>query len=161
MTLALALLLAQENPEYRYWADCKPGSWVSMKIDSHQNGIRFEGEVKATLVSISAERAAVERQSKMRIGGRVVEETSREEVKARDDKSGKIRRESEAELEVAGRRLKCRLYELTQEKTQGVKMNVKWWASAEIPSGLARMEMVPEGADRALITITATGWEKK
>lgn len=160
MTLLLVLAL-QENPEYRYWADCKPGSWVSMKVDSHQNGIRFEGEVKATLASISAERAAVDRQSKMKIGPRVVEENSREEVKARDDKAGKILRESEAEIEVGGKALKCKVYELTQEKTKGVKMNVKWWASAEIPSGLARMEMVPEGAEKAIITITATAWEKK
>jgi hypothetical protein len=158
----LALVLAlQENPEYRYWADCKPGSWTSMKVDSHQNGLRFEGEVKARLISISPERATVERRSKMKIGERMVEETSREEVKARDDKAGKILREIDAELEVAGKTLKVKVYELVQEKTKVVKMNCKWWASAEIPSGLARMEMVPEGADKALITITATGWEKK
>jgi hypothetical protein len=160
MIVALVLAL-QENPEYRYWADFKPGSWTTMKIDSHQNGLRFEGEVKATLISISAERATVQRQSKMKIGERVVEETSREEVKARDDKAGKILRESDVDFEVAGKTLKCKLYELIQEKTKGVKMNVKWWASAEIPSGLARMEMVPEGAEKALITITATAWEKK
>lgn len=159
--IALLLLALQENPEYRYWSGCKPGSWVAMKVESHQDGIPFEGEVKATLVSISAERATVERGSKMRIGGRVVEETSREEVKARDEKAGKILRESEAELEVGGRRLGCRLYEMTQEKTQGVKMNVKWWASDAIPSGLARMEMTPVGAGKPLITITATSWEKK
>ena len=158
--IALLLLLAQENPEYRYWADFKPGTWVEMKIESHQNGLRFEGDVKATLVSISAERATVERRTRMKIGERVVEETSREEIRARDDKAGKILRESDAEIEVAGRRLPCKLYELTQEKTKGVKMNVKWWASKEIPSGLARMEMIPEGAEKALITIVATAWER-
>ena len=160
MILALVLAL-QENPEYRYWADCKPGSWATMKIDSHQNGMRFEGDVKATLISISAERATVDRVTRMKIGERMVEEPGREEIKARDDKAGKILKESDAVIEVAGKKLACRLYEMVQEKTKGVKMNVKWWASPEIPSGLARMEMIPEGADKALITITATAWEKK
>lgn len=159
-TLA-ALLLAQENPEYRYWSAFKPGAWVEMKIDSHQNGLRFEGDVKATLVSISPERAVVERRTRMKIGERGVEESSREEIRARDEKAGKILRELDAEIEVAGRKRPCKLYELTQEKTKGVKMNVKWWASEEIPSGLARMEMTPEGGDKALITIVATSWGVK
>jgi hypothetical protein len=155
-----ALLLQQPNPEYRYWAGCAPGAWSKMKISSNQNGMAFEGEVKATLVSISAERATVERTTRMKIGERTVEETSREEVKARDDKAGKILAESDAEIEIAGRKLPCRLYEMAQDQ-KGVKMKVKWWASADIPSGLARMEMVPEGADKAIITITAVAWEKK
>lgn len=158
MTALLASLLLQANPEYRYWADQKPGAWARMKISSHQDGMAFEGEVKATLVSISAERATVERTTKMKIGERNVEETSREEVKAGEDK--RVVRESDAELKIGERTLKCRLFEMKQDKGK-VKMDVKWWASSEIPGGLARLEMIPEGAEKAIITMTATAWEKK
>lgn len=152
---ALVLLLQAQNPEYRYWADRAPGAWSRMRITSAQGGIAFEGEVTATLVSISPERATVERTTKMKIGERTVEETSREEVKAAEAKT--ILRETDAERKVAGRTLACRLYEMKQDKGK-VRMDVKWWASAEIPGGLARLEMVPEGADKALITIEAVEW---
>jgi hypothetical protein len=150
-----ALLLQAQNPEYRYWADRAPGAWSRMNISSSQGGIAFEGEVKATLVSISAERATVERTTKMKIGERTVEETSREEVKAAEAKT--IVRESDAELKVGGRTLPCRLYEMKQDKGK-VRMDVKWWASSEIPGGLARLEMIPEGATQAIITIVAVEW---
>ena len=158
MIAIAASLLLQVNPEYRYWAECKPGAWAKMKISSQQDGMAFEGEVRATLVSISAERASVDRTTKMKIGERNVEETSREEVKAAEDK--RVIRESDAELKIGERTLKCRLYEMKQDKGK-VKMDVKWWASPEIPGGLARLEMIPEGAERAIITITATAWGAK
>ncbi len=155
MIAAAAALLLQANPEYRYWADCKPGAWAKMKITSQQSGMAFEGEVKATLVSLSAERATVQRTTKMKIGERNVEETSREEVKAGEDK--RVVRESDAELKIGERVLKCRLFEMKQDKGK-VKMDVKWWASPEIPGGLARLEMIPEGADQAIITLSAVEW---
>ena len=155
MSAAALALLLQVNPEYRYWAEQKPGAWVRMKISSHQDGMAFEGDVKAKLVSISGERATVERTTRMKIGARDVEETRREDVKAAEDK--KIVRESDVELKIGERTLKCRLIEMKQDQGK-VKMDVKWWASPEIPGGLARLEMIPEGAEKPIITMVAVEW---
>ena len=59
--------------------------------------------------------------------------------------------------DIGERTLACRLFEMKQDKGK-VRMDVKWWASPEIPGGLARLEMVPEGAEKAIITIVAVEW---
>lgn len=158
MSVLGLVLLLQQNPEFLRWAEHRPGAWSKMKITSQQDGLVFEGEVTAKLVSVSAERAVVERSTRMKIGDRTVEESSREEVKAAEPKQ--ILRESDADFKLGDRTLKCRLYEMKQDKGK-VRMDVKWWASPEIPGGLARLEMTPEGADKAIITIQAVEWGAK
>lgn len=161
-----ALLCAQEekveNPQYKAWASFKAGSWVKHKMVMDAGGRAMEIETTATLLEVTPEKLILEQKQKMDVGGRTMElPAKREEVAAKVEK-GKCKikvTEKQEELTVAGKTLKCTLWE-TEMEQGGDTMQGKSWVSPEIPGGTAQGEFSSPKLPKPM-KLTATGWEKK
>ena len=153
--LLLAALLPQEksNPQYEYWASCKPGSWVKNRMDMENQGQKFELESTTKLVEVTPEKVLVETAMKNAIPRKT-------EIKAADLQKGKTIVEKDEELTVAGKTLQCRYFEMESEGADKKKVIVKAWMSKEIPGGIAKSEVTSESIKTPIRTI-ALEWEKK
>lgn len=159
MILLVAALLAQdaENPDYRAWADLKPGSWVKLKILAGTS----EKEVVVRLVQATPEQVVVERTTRVKLGSRTVTEAPYlEAIPARKPRTGTVLREGEEDVEAGGRRLRAKTMELEQ-RDGGRVLRVKLWSSPEVPGGALKMEARPEGADRPELVLEAVEWQRK
>ena len=163
--LVLALAPGQEkigNPEYAAWASCKPGSWVKHKMEMEAGGRKTEMEMTTTLVEVTPEKVVVERKQTIAMAGRTIEVPAKKaDIPAQVEKGkGTVKvTETEEEVMVAGKTLKCKLAE-TEMEQDGQKMQGKSWFTLEIPGGMAKSEFSsPRLKDP--MKLTATGWEKK
>lgn len=130
------------NPAYRGWANCKPGSWVRWeRIDE---GRITEG--KETLISVCGSEATCvdETGTERKVPARVPPEMLPARI-----------REREEEIEIAGRRIRCRRQEW--ELGRGFAYAV-WW-SEDIPGGFTKSEVTgPHGVSPRK---TVIAWERK
>lgn len=161
--LVAALLVSlsaqdKENPEFQYWADHKPGSWVKLKMEMEAQGQKIVATSHHTLLEIGKDKAVVEQKTKVAVGGaEQPEEVEKEEIlKDKDKDPVKIEKEGEEEITVAGKKLKCRWIEGTQSEMR----KVKFWLSKEVPGGVVKAE-ASGGEIPGKMLITATAWEKK
>lgn len=157
--MAAALLLGivqSKNPEYDHWANCKAGSWVKLKVEAEQGGIKILMESTHKLLELTAEKAVVERKSKTTVGGQAQpEDTEKEDVPAGNDPNPtKIEKEGDEEIDVAGKKLKCHWIQGSQKEAK-----VKFWISKDVPGGVVKAELTAPNAP--LMKVTATEWEKK
>lgn len=153
-------LLAQQNPEYTYWARCQPGSWVKLRMKIDQAGQEILSEMTVKLMEVTKEKVVVERSGTATVGDRTVPvPADRDEVLA-EKKQEKIEDLGEKEITVAGKSLRCRLMKTVKEEG-GVTRTARVWVSEEIPGGVAKLEVVPEGAEKPVVTGEALSWEKK
>lgn len=163
--VALAALLAQEskdNPQYEYWKDCKPGSWVKTRLEVDQAGQKMEMTVTYTLVELTAEKAVIEQKGVMKAAGQERPVDRKEEVPAKKEKLAPYEKKGEEEIEAGGKKLKCQLILIAEQSGDGgAKVNTRMWVSKEIPGGMAKGEFTPEGAAKPAGTIVALAWEKK
>jgi hypothetical protein len=150
----------KDNPLFKYWTDCKAGSWVKMTMEIDQGGQKVETEQIQKLLEVAEDKVVLEVSGKMKMAaGEFPLPARKQDVKAKEpgDKV-KIEKEGDEEIEVAGKKLKCHWYELTIEV--GPKpMKMKAWMAKEIPGGLAKSEMSPEG--QKMMVMIAVEWEKK
>jgi hypothetical protein len=162
--LAAAVLAPQDkgNPQYDYWANCKPGSWVKNRMEMENQGQKIEYESVTRLLEVTPEKVVVESLLKMKTGDKTVDSPPRRsEIKASDKQQGKTVNEKDEEITVAGRTLQCRYYEVVTEAAEKKpKMTVKAWMSKEIPGGAAKSEVTSEQM-KGPIRTTALEWEKK
>jgi hypothetical protein len=152
-----------ENPQYKAWASFKPGSWVKHKTEMEgPGGQKVEMEMTATLVEVTPEKLVLDRKQTMTFGGRTMDlPVRKEEVEAKvDPAKTKIKQtEKEEEVTVAGKTLKCRVWESEMEQN-GQKMTGTAWISPEIPGGMAQGEFSSPQAPKPM-KMTAAAWEKK
>ena len=165
--LALAMLVlsavqAQDNPQYEYWAGCKPGSWVKHRMEFENQGKLMEYESVTRLLEVTPEKVVVETMRRLKTGDRSVDSPpQRSEIKAKEAPAGRTVSEKEDEVTVAGRTLKCRYYEVeTDSADKKSKTTVKSWMSKEIPGGAGKSE-VTSPQMKGPIRITALEWDKK
>ena len=162
LAAALALLGATQdadNPQFKYWSGCKPGSWVKMTMSMETAGQKVEGEMTYKLVELKGDLATVEVTGKSKVGAQEYPiPAQKQEIKAKEpaDKV-KIEKEGDEEIAVAGKKLKCHWFEFT---SKGSDKKNKAWMSMDIPGGMAKGEMALAGGDK-LMTLTAVEWEKK
>ena len=163
--VALAALLAQEpkdNPQYEYWKECKPGSWVKTRMEVDQAGQKMEMTVTYTLVELTAEKAVVEQKGTMKAAGQERPIDRKEDVPAKKVKLAPYEKKGEEEIEAGGKKLKCQVILIAEQSADGnAKVNAKMWVTKEIPGGMAKGEFTPEGAAKSAGTIVALEWEKK
>lgn len=155
--LLLALLFqAKGNPEYGWWSGFKVGSSVKIRVDLEQGGMKVVMEGTFTLLELTKDKAVIERKTKVTADGKAQpESTEKEDVSATEDKNPvKIEKEGDEEIEVAGKKLKCRWIQGTQDDAK-----VKFWISKDVPGGIVKAEMTPPGGGTA--KITAVSWERK
>jgi len=161
ISLLVALLLAQDtvdNPEYRGWAAFKPGSSVTFKI--YQDGADRDMAQKMTLKSFDERQAVVETEMTMMgkpLGKATVRRIAAKVAAADEPKRTK---EGEEEIDVAGKKLKCKCFEIEKAGAGGKKMTLKFWVNDDVPGMAVRCDVTTEGAATKGVMV-ATGWEKK
>jgi hypothetical protein len=160
MALLLCLALqAHDNLEWPYWKSMKVGSTATYKLDMTQGGQAMEGQMVRTLKEISAEKAVLEHKMKITVSGQTVEPPAEtEEVKPKEEKQEKITKEGTEEIEVAGKKLKCRYLE-TEKEEDGQKIVSKVWAHDSIPGGIAKADV--KMGEATTMKLTIVSWEKK
>ena len=162
--LAACWLVPQEkdNPQYEYWAGCKPGSWVKNRMEVDNQGQKIEADSTTRLVEVTAEKVVLETFMRTKSGDRSVDSPPRKsEIKAKEPQQGKTVNERDEEITISGKTLKCRYLEVeTEAVDKKPKMTVKAWMSKEIPGGVARSEVLSETLKGPIRTI-ALEWEKK
>ena len=150
-----------ENLQYKYWSNCKPGSWVKMRMEMEAGGQKVDSEITYKLLELKDDMVVIEATGKSKLGGQeILVPVQKQEIKAKEpaDKT-KIEKEGDEEIEVAGKKLKCHWYQFSN-KVGEAETKGKGWMSMDIPGGMAKGEMTPSGAVK-LITMTALEWEKK
>ena len=157
--LLAAVLLPQEvdNPEYGFWSACKKGSWVRVKMTIEQDGKKHEVEQTSTLVELTPGKAVVEQSGKTAEGKMP---TQKRTIAAKQARPDPVEKEGEEDVEVGGKRLPCRWIELRKEE-QGARVWAKIWTSPEVPGGVVKSEIKPEGKGVGTIRVLVEAWEKK
>ena len=143
LLLATSMFLAQDvvdNPQYKYWSTCKVGSWAKMKMDMDQGGQKIEGEMTYKLLEIKDEVVVVEVTGKSKFGGQEYPiPPQKQEIKAKESADKvKIQKEGDEEIEVAGKKMKCKWIE-TEMEINGQKTVSRIYTNEEIPGHTARM----------------------
>lgn len=163
MVLATLLLLTQDvNPRYEHWADCKVGSWVKVRMVLKTGQMDITTEVVTTLLEVTPEKVVVESNSTSKFGDREMKlPVQKEEVSKKPDpaKPMKPAGESEEEVTVAGKKLKCKVYDFEMEQG-GQTSKGKSWVTKAIPGGVAKSEFTSDKMP-APMKLEAVEWEKK
>lgn len=158
LTLALALQ-GHDNPEFPYWKNHKPGATAKYAIEMNQAGNAMKGEMSRVLLEVAADKCVVERKGKITVGDQTVDiPAEKEDVKAKEDKPEKILKESTEEIEVAGKKMKCRYLE-TEKEEEGGKTFAKVWANEEVPGGVVKADV--KMGDGSTLKLSIVSWEKK
>jgi len=163
---AACLLLAQgqekDNPEYGYWAGCKPGSWVKNRIEMENQGKKIEYESVTRLIEVTPDKVVLEILMKMNTGDRTIDSPpKRHEIKSKSVPQGKTVVERDEEISVSGKTIPCRYHEIeTEAAEKKPKLTIKAWMSKEIPGGAAKSEVLSEQMKGPIRTI-ALEWDKK
>jgi len=158
LAIALSLLVQDQidNPEFKGWASCKPGSSVTHK-SAGGTGPQG-GEQKTVLKSVNDTEAVLEVETI--INGKSLGKTMERKVPAKvpADKAPKDMKKGEEEIEVAGKKMKCTTMEFDTTTANGKTFHMKIWANDEIPGRSAKMEVSSENYKNTMI---ASSWEKK
>ena len=158
LLLAVALQ-AGDNPEFPYWKSMKPGSTAKYKLEMNQGGQAITGEMVRTLLEVAADKCVVERKGKMMVGDQTIDvPVEKEDVKAKEEKPEKILKDAFEEIEVAGKKMKCRYME-TEKEEEGGKTFAKVWAHEDVPGGVVRADV--KMGDGSALKLTILSWEKK
>jgi hypothetical protein len=167
------LMLCQdkiENPEYKAWAGCKPGTFTTVKQAFETAGIKSVIESTVTLVEIDKDKAVLETKSKATAppGGAGNPRTDKQTIPAKvakddlgkDSSKAKVK-EGDEEIEVGGKKVKCHWVETTAE-LRGSNLRHKIWHSPEVPGSMVKMEQEegPEGG-KVSTRIWVVAFEKK
>ena len=156
---AAAPVPLRQHRTFDWWSGHQAGSW-----SKHEGQLIVAGvgkiELTFTLQQVSDSRAVVETRE-IRTSPRGVREPESVESKvySKEPEQDPIQvvKEGEEEIDVAGKKLKCRWI----EGTKGGNGRVKMWLSREIPGGLARNREFFSGHVSGVLTLTAVAWEKK
>src|SRR5579872_3205192 len=133
-----------ENPEYTWWASFARGSWAKVRIEGVLENRPFTLEQTQTLVDVTPDKVVVDRRGTMRIGDALLPgNKERDEVARIDEHALRITAETEEEVVIAGSALQSRRIEGTDPRTNA---RVKFWIVKEVPGGIVRGEITPEGA---------------
>jgi hypothetical protein len=156
--LLIALALPAGDTEFDYWANHKTGSWVKLKMELEAQGVKIVVNTQHTLLEVAGDKVVVEQKNKVSTNGmEQPESVEKEEMfKGKDKDPIKIEKESDEEIDVAGKKMKCHVIEGTQKETH----KVKFWVSKDVPGGVVKAE-VSGGDIPAPMKIIATEWEKK
>jgi hypothetical protein len=162
--LAALLLPTQEkdNPEYEYWAGCKPGSWVKNRIEMENQGKKIEYESVTRLTEVTADKVVLEIFMKMKTEDRAIDSPpKRHEIKSKAPPKGKTVTERDEEISISGKTLKCRYHEMeTEAAEKKPKVNLKAWMTKDIPGGVAKSEVLSDGMKVPIRTV-ALEWDKQ
>jgi hypothetical protein len=161
-TFLLLALQARENPQFEAWKGFKAGSWIRLKVETIEDGEKVLSEETETLVSAAADKVVIQRKSVTTLNGRPFTATDKDELAARTDAIKKIETGGDEEIEVAGKKLSCRIMFVTRKPVDSSgDTRHKLWLHADVPGGVARSESTSLKQNKVVATAVALGWEKK
>ncbi len=155
----LLALLAQEQVddiEFKAWSTFAPGSFVTYRVHAPGNDAAYEQ--KSTLKSVTEEEIVLT--VEISAAGKPTGPATERRLAPKTD-AGKTPKEvaqGEEELEVAGKKMKCRWTEFQRTLANGKLRSFKLWANDEVPGKAVRIDASTEDGKTSLI---ATAWEKK
>lgn len=155
-----------DNPSYQRWSKFKPRSRVTLHSDNLTNGIKSEAEIIYTLKSIDAQEAVVTMTGSTTVQGKKTDMKPSDarypaKVKlAEPAKDAPKPEEGVGEIEVAGKKLKCR-WTRTVRDVNGLKTTTTTWTHESVPGGTAKIESVTEGRMKMTSTQVVTAIERK
>ncbi len=141
-----------DNPVYQNWAKFKPGTMVKYAQTSEMMGNKTQSEVAYTLLEVTPEKVVIELGGSTVIMGNKTEmPKTRIEYPAKADaadpnvKNAISARssQSEEEIEAAGGRIRCKVFETAIEQ-QGSQIRSKLWSSDDVPGTLVKSETTME-----------------
>ena len=139
----------KENPEFTYWSKFKAGSSTTMSGDMEASGQKMGMEMTVTLVEADKDKGTVtlERSGAMEFNGQKINQPPSKSVVDSKPKANETYKEAgEETLTIAGKELKCKVYEVEQGEGPG-KMSARIWVSEEVPGGMVKMTMKgPQGS---------------
>ena len=181
-----------ENPRFREWSGFKPGSWVTFEQPWGKDGQRQETD---KLVEITPEKAVfestiVENGFKYPVFQKVISSTLKAiqgpeyavacnpgggemEFQGPGGKMKSLWRkcdQGDEVIEVAGKKLKCPWIKMEYEEKSAIQVlnDHRWtktWTSAEIPGGVAQLEMTRlisgNPPETLVVTRVLKGWKKE
>jgi hypothetical protein len=148
-----------DNPAYKAWASFKAGAMVKTEMATAAGEMKTQIEQTQTLKEVTADKAVVEVKMTMVIAGNKTEMPAKNmDIPAKVEK-GKVGpkpdaevKEGDEEIEVAGKKFKCKW---TETKMKQGEMNItsKVWITTEIPGSMAKMESQTEGTVKSQTTM--------
>lgn len=161
--LALAGLLAglpsqgTTNPEYLWWASCKPGSSVTFAMDV--DGRPQEGTKKVVLKDLTARDAQLEESQSIPALGPASTSTRTVPVSIQGSLFTNPAKTGDEEILVASKPLTCRWVEGTRTAAGGASELVRVWLNDAVPGHVVRTRVTK--SDGSVATLTATAWNRK
>jgi hypothetical protein len=161
MLLAILLLLAQEadDPVFKRWSGCKPGSWVKFRRETvSAEGKIFDLKTEITQTLVEADEKKVVIESVMEGGGKAGKPT-RDTFRVKTPLPDKIEKEGDEEIEVNGKKLSCHWIQGNLFITGRTLARI--YLHPDAPGGVVRTDLIALGEGKAHARHIAVGWEKK
>lgn len=162
-----------DNPAYKSWAKLKPGSTVTMGVNTKMPAMEMKSELIYKLVSVDKDKVVVEFKAKVDLPGAPDQPAQKQNIAAKVKKSeaspgkpgegfkGSVKEKGSETIEIAGKKYKCKVYEYDGE-AEGNKTTGKTWSSEEIPNLTAKAESTVTLGDQSMkSTIAVTKIEAK
>lgn len=148
----VALAQNVPNPMYSAWMKFKPGATATYSGESRTLGIDATIETTIKLVNVASDKVTIEVRRKVTSGSDTVEQpATTETIQAVLPASIAMAADPDEEIEVNGRKYKCRVFRAQQvESADGKKVDLglvsRTWLSEEVPGGIVRVDARTEGA---------------
>lgn len=153
----------QDSQQYLHWAKFKPGSMVTMAGEVEATGSKVQIDLTSTLVSVTPEKVVLQDYSTLHLGGHDQKNPGQQrDVPAKEEKKAEIKQLADEEIQAAGRKFKCKVYEsveiATSPDAKANKAKAKIWLSDEVPGGAVKMQLIN---DTGTTTFTLKSFEVK
>ncbi len=156
----VALGQAAETVDYAYWAGCKVGSWTRHRIESKIEDATLTVDWTRRLVEVTPEAVTLEVVSKSFAADTLFDvSTSTLRIPSKAAAEPRPEKTGEEEIEVLGRKLKCRWME-TGIELDGVPQRRRIWMSPEVPGGVVKSEGGPAGLKEPVHRLRVLEWLK-
>lgn len=148
-----------KHPEFAGWTGYKPGTWVRWKVEVKTLGEKSQVEIVRTLLECCPERVVIEQ--KLAGNGKALQGVPREFLTRFDVAYGR-KVEDEGTMQLQGKPVKAKWVRHNFQRGGDVAQ-VRRWINADVPGGVARidMEVSPEGQPLSSLMAVATSWESK
>ncbi|HEX7897612.1 MAG TPA: hypothetical protein VF950_07610 [Planctomycetota bacterium] len=152
----LLRFVGPKHPEFAAWATLSPGTWVKFKAELRVSGDATTIDVLRTLTKVGPEGAVLEQRNAAT--GKAVQGAVKTMLDRAEAPAGR-RVEGEESIDVRGRRVEC-LTSLVSGQFGGTIARVKTWRAAEVPGGIARLDVEesPQGEPLRYLRAWAVQW---
>ena len=161
-----------DSPQYQSWAKCKVGTTVNYDMQMAGGPMQMSQTVVYTLKDIAPDKVTIQIDSTMNMGGMsrpmppqtvaYPAKVEKGQEYAPANFTGTVKEDGKETIDIAGKKYECRVFEFSGESSSAGRAGSpplaatgKIWNSADIPGGMAKMQMDGK-TDQMTINITTT-----